>query len=428
MSLPPAVGSATLSRMRRLLYPLAGAVGALLLWLIVTVPLALRVLHIDPVDPVADIPPPPPAFDLGRPTAAVLLSQAGTEITDFLAPWAILSASGAFNVVAVAADAGVAPTNGRLGIVPPLTLDGFDAAHRDGADVGVIPNILDPDHPAVGAWLKAQQTRGAALASICEGARVLAHNGLLDGHAATTHFAALDELAGAHPDVRWQRDVRFVDDGGVVSSAGVTAGIDAALHLVERVAGRDVAQRTAAALALPAPRDPTLASPHLGAGELAGGVLNGAYSWPKTRGALQLAPGIDELAVAAVLDAYPRSFAAGARSLSPGRAAVVSRHGLLLVPVGDAHGADDDLVIVPDINADRGFAFDRALGDIARRYDGTTAALVAAQLEYDAARLPAGGRAYRAGPIAALIVVLLLGALASWWLAARGRRSGGEAV
>lgn len=407
--------------MRRLLVLLAGAVGALLLWMIVAVPLALRVLHIDPVEPVAGVPP-PPVFDPGRPTAAVLLSQAGTEITDFLAPWAILSASGAFNVVAVAADPGVAPTNGRLGIVPQLTLDGFDAAHPNGADVVVIPNILDPDNPAVGAWLKAQQTRGAALASICEGARVLAHNGLLDGHAATTHFVALDDLAEAHPDVRWQRDVRFVDDGGVVSSAGVTAGIDAALHLVERFAGSEVAQRTAAALALPAPRDPAAASPRLGAAELAGGVLNGAFSWPKTRVALQLSPGVDELAVAAVLDAYPRSFAAVARSLSPGRVAVVSRHGLLLVPVGDSHGADDDLTIAPDTAADRGFAFDRVLGDLARRYDGATAALVAAQLEYDAARLPAGGRAYRAGPIAALIAVLLLGALASWRFAVRARR------
>lgn len=392
--------------MRRVLPIAAGALGALLVWLIVAVPLALRVLRIDPVAPVATAPP-LPAIDPARPTAALLLSQAGTEITDFLAPWAIFTASGAFNVVAVAAAPDVAPTNGRLGIVPQRTLAAFDADFPGGADVVVIPNILDPGNPAIGAWLAAQRERGAVLASICEGARALAHGGLLDGHAATTHFAALDELAGAHPRVRWQRDVRVVDDGRVVSSAGVTAGIDAALHLVERFAGAASAERAAAALQLPPRRAVAGASPRLGAGLVAAGILNGAFAWPKTRVALHLADGIDELAVAAVLDAYPRSFAAVARSVSPDRMAVVSRHGLLLVPFGDARGAGDDLAILPAAG-DRGFAFDRVLADIAHRYDGATAALVAAQLEYDAARLPAA-RPYRPGPLLALLIVLLGG-------------------
>lgn len=399
--------------MRRILLVAAGGLAALLLWLIVTVPLALRVLRIEPIAPAAAAPP-PPAIAPGRPTAAVLLSQAGTEITDFLAPWAILSASGAFNVVAVAAAPGVAPTNGRLGIVPQQTLDAFDAAHPDGADLVVIPNVLDPDHPGVGAWLRAQQARGATLASICEGARVLAHNGLLDGRAATTHFAALDGLAESHPSVRWQRDVRVVDDGAVVSSAGVTAGIDAALHLVARFAGADAARRTAAALDLPPPADPHRAAPRLGPSTIAAGVLNGAFSWPKTQVALRLDDGIDELAVAAVLDAYPRSFAAVARSIAPQRRAAVSRHGLLLVPAGDARDAGDDLLILPDAGRDRGFAFDRVLADIARRYDRATATLVAAQLEYDAARLPAEGATLRIGPLAGLVVVASLGCWLAW--------------
>ena len=403
--------------MRRALLIAAGGLGALLVWLIVTVPLSLRVLRVDPVEPVAGAPP-APVIEPARPTAAVLLSQAGTEITDFLAPWAILSASGAFNVVAVAAEPGVAPTNGRLGIVPQQTLVEFDAAHPGGADLVVVPNILDPENPTIAAWLATQRRHGAVLASICEGARTLAHAGLLDGHAATTHFAALDGLAEAHPGVRWQRDVRFVDDGAVVSSAGVTAGIDAALHLVERFAGADAARRTATALALPPPRDRRVAAPRLGPSHIAAGVLNGAFSWPKTSVALRLDDGIDELAVAAVLDAYPRSFAAVARSVAPGRRAVVSRHGLRLVPVGDARDAADDLLILPDASRDRGFAFDRVLADIARRYDHATAALVAAQLEYDAERLPKDGVGHRLGPIAGLAAVVAAGAI----LARRRRR------
>ena len=150
--------------MRRLLPAVLGALVALILWLAITVPLALRVMHIDPIALPAPATPPPPPCDPARPTAAVLLSQAGTEITDFLAPYAILAASGAFNVVAVAPTADPAPTSGRLGVVPQQTFAAFDAAHPEGAAVIVIPNVLDPENPAIGDWLRARQSKGAVLA------------------------------------------------------------------------------------------------------------------------------------------------------------------------------------------------------------------------------------------------------------------------
>ena len=406
--------------MRRYLPALAGAIVALLLWLAITVPLALRVMRIDPIALAGAAAPPTPAFDPARPTAALLLSQAGTEITDFLAPYAILAESGVFNVVAVAPTAAPAPTSGRLGIVPHMTLAAFDTAHPEGAAVIVIPNVLDPDNPVVGDWLRAHHSRGTVLTSICEGARVLADNDLLDGHAATTHFVVLADLSSSHPRVRWQRDVRYVDDGTVVSSAGITAGIDTALHLVARFAGAEAATRTAAALSLPPPVDPSVPSPRLTPAKLTAGVLNGAFRWPKTNVAFELADGVDELAAAAVLDAYPRSFAAVAGSVAPGRSAVVSRHGLLLVPV--AASADDaDLVILPDTHADHFFAFDRVLADIAHRYGRETAALTAAQLEYAADRLPADVGAWNVAPYVTLAAVLAAGAIAGHLIARRRR-------
>ncbi len=394
--------------MRRLLYALAGAVVALLLWLAITVPLALRVMRIDPIAPIANAAPPQPVVVPARPTAVVLLSQAGTEITDFLAPYAILAESRAFNVVALAPTADPVPTSGRLGVVPQQTLAAFDAAHPEGAAVVVVPNVLDPENPVIGAWLRARHEHGSVVASICEGARVLAHNGLLDGHAATTHFAAIDGLRTTRPQVRWQNDVRYVDDGTVVSSAGITAGIDAALHLVERFAGRDTAVRTAAALNLPPLADPAVAGPRLSAAMLGTGVINGAFSWPKTRVALQMSDGIDELAATAVLDAYPRTFAAVASSVTPLGAPVVSRHGLLLVPLGAPSG-DDDVVILPDAAADHFFAFDRVLADIAQRYDLATAVLSANQLEYAADRLPRDARRRRVMPYLLLAAVTAAG-------------------
>ena len=220
----------------------------------------------------------------------------------------------------------------------------------------------------------------------------------------------IEDLRATHPQVRWQNDVRYVDDGTVVSSAGITAGIDTALHLVERFAGRATAERTAAALHLPPMAGPAVASPRLTPALLSTGVVNGAFSWPKTRVALQMADGIDELAAAAVLDAYPRTFAAVVRSVTPGAAPVVSRHGLLFVPIG-APDNGDDIVIQPDASTDHFFAFDRVLADIANRYDGPTAALTAAQLEYAADRLPHEAPGRRLAPYLLLLAVVAAGAI-----------------
>jgi transcriptional regulator GlxA family with amidase domain len=81
------------------------------------------------------------------------------------------------------------------------------------------------------------------VASVCTGALVLADAGLLDGRPATTHWASLDQLAGLGSDIEVRREDRFVDAGDVVTAAGVSAGIDMALHLVVRFAGDDRARQ-----------------------------------------------------------------------------------------------------------------------------------------------------------------------------------------
>lgn len=83
------------------------------------------------------------------------------------------------------------------------------------------------------AWLREQQGRGVQLCSICTGAFILAEAGLLDGKKCTTHWRRLAELQARYPRVRTQPDTLFVQDGGVYTSAGVTAGIDLALYLLE---------------------------------------------------------------------------------------------------------------------------------------------------------------------------------------------------
>jgi transcriptional regulator GlxA family with amidase domain len=93
------------------------------------------------------------------------------------------------------------------------------------------------DDEAEVAWIRDQRQEIPLLASVCTGSLVFAKAGLLKGRPATTHWASLDRLADIDPTIDVRRDDRFVDDGDVVTSAGISAGIDMALHLVSRFAG-----------------------------------------------------------------------------------------------------------------------------------------------------------------------------------------------
>ena len=85
-------------------------------------------------------------------------------------------------------------------------------------------------------WVRSVRKEVPLIATVCTGSLVLAAAGLLAGRPATTHWASLDHLEMLDPTIEVRRDVRFVDDGDVVTSAGVSAGIDMALHLVARLA------------------------------------------------------------------------------------------------------------------------------------------------------------------------------------------------
>jgi transcriptional regulator GlxA family with amidase domain len=99
---------------------------------------------------------------------------------------------------------------------------------------GTRPMLRNTDHLD---WVRAQRRTVPLMTSVCTGSLVYAAAGVLAGRPATTHWAAFDELQALDGSVRLRPDERFVDDGDVITSAGVSAGIDMALHLVARLAG-----------------------------------------------------------------------------------------------------------------------------------------------------------------------------------------------
>ena len=104
--------------------------------------------------------------------------------------------------------------------------------------------------PVVNA-LRAAHARGARLVSICSGAFALAAAGLLDGRPATTHWRVTDELHRRFPRIDVRPNQLYVDDGDILTSAGVTAGVDLCLHLIRTDHGAAAANRRARALVAP---------------------------------------------------------------------------------------------------------------------------------------------------------------------------------
>jgi transcriptional regulator GlxA family with amidase domain len=94
----------------------------------------------------------------------------------------------------------------------------------------------------VRAWLRSVHERARVTTSVCTGAFVLADAGLLKGRAATTHWDDFDELLGIDPSIEARREDRFVDEGDVITAAGISAGIDMALYLISRLHSEDRAR------------------------------------------------------------------------------------------------------------------------------------------------------------------------------------------
>jgi transcriptional regulator GlxA family with amidase domain len=174
------------------------------------------------------------------------------EVLDFAGPFEVVSVASRiargiahppFRISTVAAER--LPVAARHGL--PVIAN-FSFAEQPPVDLLIVPGgIVDQplSHSATLAWLGAASQQAALTASVCTGAFLLAKLGLLKGRTVTTHWEDIPELRAAHPDLNVVEDVPYVDEGSIVTSAGISAGIDMSLHLVGRVLGLPAARATA---------------------------------------------------------------------------------------------------------------------------------------------------------------------------------------
>ncbi len=167
--------------------------------------------------------------------------QSGVEVLDFAGPLEVLTYAG-FEVYTVSKTKEPIISQGVLKVVPDYSVK--DAPPADILAVFGGNGYNTSQDTAVTNWIKRQRDVQLHF-SVCTGALILAEAGILDGKTSTTFHNALDALEENYPQVKVLRGVRYVDNGNVISTAGISAGIDGALHLVAKLKGYNIARATA---------------------------------------------------------------------------------------------------------------------------------------------------------------------------------------
>jgi transcriptional regulator GlxA family with amidase domain len=184
-----------------------------------------------------------------RPLRVSILLFPDVEVLDFAGPFEVFSVAariheGApFEVSTIAARKESVRARHGLMVIPSHD---FDDAPQ--ADILIVPGgvMTEPlANEATLAWVKQQAASAPLTASVCTGAFVLAKLGLLDGRRVTTHWEDIADLRSDYPHLDVAANTPFVDTGAIVTSAGISAGIEMSLHLVGRVLGIDAARATA---------------------------------------------------------------------------------------------------------------------------------------------------------------------------------------
>ncbi len=176
----------------------------------------------------------------------------GVELLDFAGPGEVFQAASGFGAsgdepafeVYTVAPTPAAVTSQRFVRVVPT----YGIANAPAPDIIVIPGGSSgalTQSPEFMAWLSSARARAELTLTVCTGAFVLARQGALDGRVATTWYGATARLQSRYPKISVREGRRFVDTGDVVTTAGVSAGIDGSLHVVARLLGRAVADATA---------------------------------------------------------------------------------------------------------------------------------------------------------------------------------------
>jgi putative intracellular protease/amidase len=319
---------------------------------------------------------------------AVVLGQSGTDAADALAPFEVLSSSPAFGVYTVSASTQPASLDGGMAVAPDYTFEDVESGTAPAPDLIVVPAVNNPDGPeeqAAREFIDTSHAFGARVLGICAGSRLLAASGILDGSRATSHWSRIGALEGSRPQVTWVRGKRYVQDGRITTTAGVTSGIPATLEVMADMAGATEATRVGSEIAYPGwSLDAHTTIPAQSFGTMDAGVLlNTAFPWSRPTVDIELPEGVGEIDAAALFEVYTYSQAATTNAVSA-TGTVHTRHGLTIrTGLTGANDGGRDAFVAGGIAGHAGFGgFDAAIEQLSRTTGPAVAVSVGKMLEY----------------------------------------------
>jgi AraC family transcriptional activator FtrA len=387
-----------------------------------------------------------PEYNPNKPTVAVLLGNPTTEVFDFMVPYEMFAMTEAYNVYAVAPDKNVTTLTGGLDLVPHYSFEEMDQLLGKSPDLIVIPfmPMIDEEkyHP-VREWI--QKHSKTNILSICSGAENLADTGLLKGKSSTLHWQVFNRAKKQHPETNWIRDQRYViADKNMVSSAGLTSGIDAVLYVISQQLGEPMAEKIAKEMNYPSyhfVKNPKVDPYYIDRSE-AILYFNLAFQWNKKKTGVLLYNGMDDGALASIFDTYAASGTTKVFTISDSDAPIVTKHNLNLIARYQVSNAPElDRMIVPGAEAtsiageavkqwnEQGhdvepefmhsdsverFIFDAPLEDLAKQEDVLTAKYGAKRLEYRASHLTLEGKPFSLEAFGIPLLLTILAALTAF--------------
>jgi putative intracellular protease/amidase len=355
----------------------------------------------------------------GRIIVAMVLGQSGSEAADVLAPYDVIASSPDFAVYTIADTKAPAPLDGGIWVTPDYTFADAGSGAAPRPDLIVVPAVnlpSDPVEQAARSFIAEQYAAGAHVLGICAGSRLLAASGILDGLSATSHWSRITALEETNPDVSWVRGERYVQDGRVTTTGGVTSSIPGALKVMADMAGAPEASRVGGLISYPGwTPDSAVSMPVQSFGvEDVPVLVNAAFPWAHPTFNIQLSDGVDEIDAAALFEMYAYSQAASTRAVSD-TGTVRTSHGLTLRTEVLDETTGGQTLMAGAIQSRSGMGgFDAAFEQLGLTVSPSVVDSVAKMLEYPLDRVnrdqPLAWQQWRSGALLAAAALLAIAA------------------
>lgn len=302
-----------------------------------------------------------PVFDPAKKTVFIIADYKLTEIFDMLAPFYLFNTTGKANVFIVAKEKTPILIKKNLFVCPQLTFSEADSMHLS-ADVMVIPalSIRDENQDTIViSWIKKHFTAKTRLLTICDGASTGAATGLYDGKSITCHASDIDAIKAHFSKPLWVQNVTVAKAGNLFSTAGVSNAVEGSLVVINEIFGSETAKNVAADINYPH-NEIRLAHKSI--------VLNGGNKFAVAKKILfrrnrdigvLLRNGINEFAMASIIDTYGRTFPASFKTYILNDSSIRTKYGLSLIYTGNnsIKGLDELHVIMPEAFSEADQAF-----------------------------------------------------------------------